>query len=116
MVYSVLAGIIAVVHGLFVIFVVAGGLMAFKWPATIWVHLPVAIYGVLIMFFDWSCPLTRLEIMFREKAGETVQWTEFLDHYLFSNLGLTGSEWFVMVALISALVAFNYYPYRLALS
>lgn len=114
LIYTVLANIIAIVHGLFVVYVVSGGLVALKWPVTVWVHLPIALYGVLIMIFEWTCPLTRWEILLREKAGEHVQWTEYLDHYLFSNLGLTGSEWFVMVALVVAILVFNYYPYRQA--
>ncbi len=110
--YSVLADLTALVHALFVVFVLAGGLLALRWRHVLWLHFPIALYGVLIMVFEWRCPLTDLEIMLRRKAGEEVRWTEFLDHYLFSHLGLTGGEWFVLAALVIALPVINYRPYR----
>ena len=112
MIYTLLAVIAALVHALFVIFVLSGGLLATRWPAALWVHLPVAIYGVLIMIAGWTCPLTTLEIWLREKAGEEVVWKEFLQHYFFRHLGLSGSEWFIVVVLVIVLVVVNYHPYR----
>ena len=111
LVYSLLADMTAIVHGLFVVFVLAGGLLALKCRWIVLLHFPIAVYGVLIMVFDWPCPLTRLEIALRELAGEPVQWSEFLEHYFFSHFGLTGGEWFVLAALVVALPVFNSRPY-----
>ena len=112
MIYSMMADMAALLHALFVIFVVAGGLLVWRWRTIAWLHIPVATYGILIMVFDWPCPLTGLELRWRSLAGEQVQWQEFLEHYLFSRVGLTGDEWFVLVVLVLVMTAINYAPYR----
>jgi Protein of Unknown function (DUF2784) len=112
MLFSLLADITAMIHALFVVFVTAGGLLGYAWPLAVRIHFPVAIYGIAIMVFDWPCPLTRFEIMLRSRSGESVSWTEFLQHYLFTPLGMTGDEWYVLAVLVVAMVCFNYRPYR----
>ncbi|HVS04348.1 MAG TPA: DUF2784 domain-containing protein, partial [Thermoanaerobaculia bacterium] len=65
-----LADATVVLHFLFVVFVVLGGLLVLRWPRLAWVHLPVAAWGVLIEWVGWICPLTPLENRLRALGGE----------------------------------------------
>jgi hypothetical protein len=78
----VLATVLVVVHMAFVAFVVAGGLLALRWPRVAWVHLPAALWGALIALVGWICPLTPLENRLRALGGDTPYTTGFLEHYL----------------------------------
>lgn len=64
------------------LFVVLGGLLVLRWPRLAYVHIPVAIYGALIEFVGWICPLTPLENSFRARAGEAGYQGSFIEHYV----------------------------------
>ena len=82
MAYRVLAEIVLVLHFCFVIFVVLGGLLVLRRRQLAWLHVPVVIWGVLIEFFWWACPLTTLENRLRQLGGEAGYATGFIDHYV----------------------------------
>ena len=67
--YELLADAIVILHLAFVVFVVAGGLFAFKWRPMAWVHLPAAAWGALVECLGWVCPLTPLENWLRARGG-----------------------------------------------
>ncbi len=111
MVYSILAAVVALVHGAFIAFVVAGGLLLLRWPGLVRLHVPVALYGMAIMVFGWRCPLSGVEIELRRRAGESVEWTAFINHYILAPLGLSGGEWFIMPGAIALILLGNGWPY-----
>lgn len=76
------ADALLLLHGLFILFVVAGGLLVLRWPKIAWVHLPAAAWGAAIEFCCWVCPLTPLENHFRKLAGEQGFAGGFIQHYL----------------------------------
>jgi len=76
------ADLIVLLHFLFVLFVVCGGLLALRWPRIVWVHVPAAAWGVLIEFGGWICPLTPLENWLRAQGGETSYRSDFIAQYL----------------------------------
>ena len=80
--YSLLADLTLVVHFAFVIFVVVGGLLVLRWPRVAWAHIPAAVWGALIEFGGWVCPLTPLENEFRRRAGEAAYGGGFVERYL----------------------------------
>lgn len=82
MLYQILADTVVLVHSAFVIFVVFGGLLVLRWRWLSWLHLPTAIWGALIEFAGWICPLTPLENQFRMKSGAAGYDTDFIEHYL----------------------------------
>ena len=47
-----------------------------------WLHIPVALYGMSISFFRWICPLTPIENYFRVLAGEQGYQGGFIAHYI----------------------------------
>jgi uncharacterized membrane protein YhhN len=81
-VYAILADLIVVAHFAFVLFVVLGGLLVLRWPRLAYVHVPIAIYGVLIELVGWICPLTPLENSLRVRAGEAGYEGSFVEHYI----------------------------------
>jgi hypothetical protein len=82
MAYSILANILVLVHLGFVLFVVLGGLLALRWRLLMWLHVPAAIWGVLIEFVGWTCPITSLENYLRRLGGEAGYRSDFIQHYL----------------------------------
>ena len=80
--YLVLADLVVVVHFLFVAFALLGGLLALRWPRVVWIHLPAAVWGVLVEMAGWICPLTPLEQHLRHQAGLPPYEGGFLAHYL----------------------------------
>src|SRR5688572_172203 len=82
MAYRLLADATALVHFGFIVFVVIGGLFVLRWPRLRWMHLPAALWGALIEFLSWPCPLTPLEKRLRMLGGETAYEGGFIAHYL----------------------------------
>lgn len=80
--YALLADTVVVIHLLFVIFVVFGGLLVLwrRWLA--WFHLPAVAWGAVVEFTGWICPLTPLEIRFRHLAGQAGYDTSFVEQYI----------------------------------
>ena len=71
-----------VLHAIFILFVVLGGGLVFWRRGLAWVHIPAALWGILIEFQGWVCPLTYLENDLRAAAGNIGYAGGFIDHYL----------------------------------
>ena len=80
--FALLADLVVLVHTLFVLFVVLGGLLVLRWPRLAWLHLPAAVWGVAIELGGWICPLTDLENHFRQLAGLAAYRGTFIERYL----------------------------------
>jgi hypothetical protein len=84
--YLFLADLVLVVHLAFVVFVLCGGLLALKWRWIAWLHLPAVVWGAVVEFTGWICPLTPLENWLRAQGGETLYRSDFIAQYLLSVL------------------------------
>jgi hypothetical protein len=93
------ADVVLVVHFVFVLFVMFGGLLALRWPRVAWVHVPVALYGATIEFLGFICPLTPLEVWLRRRGGETGYSGGFIEHYITAALYPAGLTREIQVAL-----------------
>ena len=82
MMYSLLADLLLVLHAIFILFVVFGSLLVLWRPGFAWIHVPAALWGILIEFQGWICPLTYLENDLRAIAGTEGYSGGFIDHYL----------------------------------
>ena len=80
--YQGLADLVLVLHATFIVFVLFGGLLTFRWRRAPAVHLPAAAWGAAVEFFGLVCPLTPLEIMFRRADGGTGYSESFIERYL----------------------------------
>lgn len=112
MIYRAFADAVSVVHLAFVLFVVLGGLLVLKWPRLAWLHVPAAVWGVLIEYRGWICPLTPLENSLRARGGEAGYSGGFIEHYVQPVLypaGLTRGTQIVLgsLALLVNLIAYG---------
>jgi hypothetical protein len=109
--YGLLADAVVALHFAFVAFVVAGGLLVIRWPRLAWVHVPAAVWGAVIEFAGWICPLTPLENHFRRLAGHAGYEGGFVDRYVVAALypqGLTRSHQIALGVLVLVVNAIAY--------
>jgi hypothetical protein len=108
--YALLADGLVVLHLGFILFVFLGGLLVLRWTKAAWAHIPAFIWGVLIEWFGWICPLTPLENWLRARAGVGGYSEGFIDHYIVPIVyppGLTReTQWWIggAVLFLNALV------------
>lgn len=107
MVFRVLADLVVVVHLAFVLFVALGGLLVWRQPRWMWLHLPALAWGVAIVAVGFTCPLTPLERHLRERGGERVPDAGFVDRYVEGVL-YPGDLTPVVRALIAVAVIVGY--------
>ena len=108
------ADAVLLLHLVFVVFVVLGGFLAWRWRWLAWIHVPAAAWGALIEFSGWICPLTPLENHFRRLAGMGGYEGSFVEQYIVPIVypaGLTSSLQWVLGLTVVALNAVAYGVY-----
>ena len=105
--YSWLADLILCLHVGFVLFVIFGGLLLLKWRWIAWLHLPAALWGAVVEFTGWICPLTPLENWFRAQGGETAYRSDFIAQYLLPALYPEGLTRDIQLLLGTGVVILN---------
>ena len=80
--YLFLADLVLILHLGFVVFVLCGGLLVLRWRRLAWLHLPAAVWGAVVEFTGWICPLTPLESWLREQGGGIGNEQDFIARYL----------------------------------
>jgi hypothetical protein len=110
MIYQILANLFLLLHLSFVIFAVFGGLLILRWRWIWKLHLPAIVWGFLVQYFVWICPLTDLENYFRGLAGQTGYAGGFIEYYLSAILypSITPQIHLILAIL---LIAFNLFVY-----
>jgi hypothetical protein len=116
LIYRALADAVLVLHLGFVLFVVLGGLLVLRRPKLAWLHIPAAIWGVLIEYTGWICPLTPLEISFRARGGQPGYGGGFIQHYIQPVLYPTGLTRSTQVVLGSIVLILNLAAYGIVIS
>ncbi|MEN6330842.1 MAG: DUF2784 domain-containing protein [Smithella sp.] len=97
------ADVLVVLHFLFILFVVAGGILVLHRPRLAILHLPAVIWGAAVELCGWICPLTPLENYFRRLAGGAGYSGGFIEHYLIPLIypeNLTIGMQYVLGALV----------------
>ena len=113
MVYLVLANLVLIIHVAFIFFVVLGGLLALRWRWMVWLHLPAAVWGMLVEITDWTCPLTALEINWLQAAGDAGYAGGFMEHYLMRLIYPVGLTSAVQLLLGFGVIVTNVLVYML---
>ncbi len=98
MIYEVAADATAVVHLVFILFVIFGAILGHRNRTWRVLHLASMAYGVSIEVFYWYCPLTYLEQYLRTKAGKGSYSEAFIEHYLNKLIYLDVPQWELIVA------------------
>ena len=80
--YDWLVNVIVTAHFAYLVYVVLGGFLAWRWPKALFVHLLAAIWGVAIVFEWVDCPLTWAEHWARQRAGEAPSDVGFIERYV----------------------------------
>ena len=104
--FRLAADAVALLHLAFVLFVMGGGLLVWRWPRLAWLHLPAVAWGALVEWTGWTCPLTPLEHHLRQAIGQAGYAGGFIDHYLWPLLypvGLTREGQWALGAGVLAL-------------
>lgn len=105
--FRLLADAVVLLHLGFVVFVVLGGLLALRWPAMRWIHLPAAAWGAWIELSGGICPLTPLENALRQRAGEAAYAGDFVARYILPVLYPHALTRRIQVVLAALVVAVN---------
>lgn len=110
--YNFLASFVVVLHITFVAWVLVGGFFARKSRIATMLQLFCLLWGILITWFGFPCPLTDLEKMFLSLAGEQSYEGEFLPHYLWSKFQISQGPILaiVMLILLFSLNIVAYFP------
>ena len=82
MLYRLLADGVVVLHAAFVLFIALGGILAWRWPRLLWLHVPAVLWGAGIVLVGYECPLTPLEKWLRRRGGEDAYDGGFIDRYV----------------------------------
>jgi len=109
--YAFLADAVLLLHGLFIVWVVAGSAAVCWRPWWAGVHLPALAWGTWISFSGTICPLTPLEQSLRRAAGQAGYEGGFIERYLTAAIypdGLTSSHQAVLGALVLAINLVGY--------
>jgi hypothetical protein len=116
MVYQLLADLVTVLHLAFVVFVVLGGLLAFRWPRLVWAHVPAAAWGAFIEFSGRICPLTPLEVWLRRRGGAEGYSGGFVEQYVIPVLYPADLSTDIQILLGVVVTAINAVVYGLLLA
>ncbi len=114
MLYGLVADALVLLHLGFVVFVVGGGFLAWRWRWLAWAHVPSVLWGAAIEFGGWICPLTPLENHLRQRAGTAGYAGDFVEHYLTPVLypaDLTSSVQLALGTLVLLINGFAYAVY-----
>lgn len=82
MFYWIAANLLVVVHLGFICFVLIGGFLVFRWRRLVFLHIPAVVWGALIEYQGWLCPLTPWEQQLRQAGGMAGYSGGFIEHYL----------------------------------
>jgi len=111
--YRLLANAVVLLHALFIVFIVFGGVLAWRWRWVAVLHVPAAIWGVLIEYRGWICPLTPLENALRVKAGQAGYSGGFVEHYLLPAMYPSGLTPRIQAGLGTLVLVVNVVAYTI---
>ncbi len=107
MLYRLAADLLVLLHFSFIVFVIVGGLLVYKWHWVAWLHLPAAAWGAIVEYRGWICPLTPWENRLRQLAGQEGYNEGFIEHYLLPVIYPSGLTRDIQLTLAVIVVVIN---------
>lgn len=98
-------------HFAFILFSLFGAALLVRWPQFIWLHLPALAWGIWIELSGRICPLTPLEMHYRDAAGQGGYPGGFIDQHLtpiIYPVGLTRGTQALFAAILIGVNALFY--------
>ena len=111
--YELFANLTLIIHLIFILFVIFGGLLFFIFPKIIYIHLPALLWGIYIELTNSFCPLTNLENWFLHQGGLTTYSNDFINNYLFPIIYPEGLTTDIQIYLGIILIIINILIYGL---
>ncbi len=104
--YTLVVWLVAAAHFAFLIYLPSGGFLALRWRRSIWLHVPVVLWGIGSVVLHFWCPLTALEQWARPRAGlPPLGSAGFIDHYITGVMYPSGGTGFAQAAAFTAVLA-----------
>lgn len=92
--YRLLADGVLVIHAAYLLLLVTGGFLAWRWRWVMWVHLLAIAWAVPIVVTDaFPCPFTETEKRLQQRGGEDPYEGGCIEHYLDGRLYPEGYTW-----------------------
>jgi len=101
--YSFFADLVLIIHGLYVLFIVGGLAMimlgaasGWAWIRNFWfraIHLAAICSVALLSWLEVICPLTILEVHYRQQAGQEAYHETFIAYWLHKILYYEAPMW-----------------------
>lgn len=107
MLWRLAADALVLVHLVFILFVMLGGLLVWRWPRLCWLHLPTVAWGIVVEALHLTCPLTPWENQLRHAAGDAGYSGSFVEHYLLPVIYPSGLTPQIQLGLAALVVAVN---------
>ncbi|MDY6808232.1 DUF2784 family protein [Gordonia sp. HNM0687] len=103
--YQVLVVVLAVAHLVFLAYLVVGGVIALRFPRTIWLHLLTVTWAVIMIVGVVECPLTWLERWARAAGDMAPLRAEgFIAQYVTGVIYPTGAVGVVQGAVFAVIL------------
>ena len=111
--YELFAKLTLIIHLIFILFVIFGGLLFFISSKIIYIHFPALLWGIYIELTNSVCPLTFLENWFLNKGELTTYSNDFINNYLFPIIYPVGLNNEIQIYLGLSLIVINILIYGL---
>jgi hypothetical protein len=109
---KLIADVLVLIHFAFILFVTGGGFLVRHWRWVAWIHVPCALWGVLIEFAGWICPLTPLENDLRITAGYSGYRGGFIENYIIPIVYPSGLTHEVQLVFGLGVIIVNIWAYN----
>jgi hypothetical protein len=111
MIYRILADGVVVIHFLWIVFLVFGGLLGTRNRTVRIFHIPGLAFAFVIQVSGWYCPLTDLEVWLRSRQAEGASYHgSFIIHYIERLVYVEVPHWSIIVLTVM-LCVFNGWLY-----
>jgi len=96
--YGILADSVVTIHFIWILFLIFGGIWGRRNRVVRYIHIPGVLYACVVELCDWYCPLTHLEVWFRERQHPAYAYGgSFIEHYLEKLIYISLPRWAIIV-------------------
>ncbi|MCA1692405.1 MAG: DUF2784 domain-containing protein [Actinobacteria bacterium] len=109
--YRLAAAFAVALHLAYIVFVLAGGFAAWKWPRLLRLHLPSLAVSAALAITGMECPLTGVEKGLRRLAGDAPYDGGFVSHYIVEPIHAAGTTPPIRTGLRIAVISLTVLAY-----